>query len=587
MLCLWLGLAVTIIAAPVFAEQPAESSPAEQPAENERSATGTSDPHDPSTPRGAVRSFIDRAREGDYASAASQLDLARIAADRRQFEGPRLARLFKIVLDRRLWVEYAELSDRPEGDLDDGLPPHLESIGTLDGTEVQVLLERTVQEDGSQTWKIASGTVARIPALQRQYGYGALGEWLPAPLVEIQFLELRMWQWIGIVVLVGAAILLGWIATRLLYALLRPLVARTKTKLDDRILGLVFKPTVLILALVAFAVGTIMLRLSAPAYAFLGNLQRGLAVVALTWMAFRAVDVFSALVGERMEEQGRPAAKAAIPLGRRAVKALLIALAVIGLLDNIGFNVTGLIAGLGVGGLAFALAAQKSIENLFGGVTLITDQPIRVGDFCRYGEGKVGTIEEIGLRSTRVRTLDRTLVTVPNSRFSEFELENFAVRERIRLVTTLGLRYETTPDQLRLILAELRKVLIAHPKVNNDPARVRFSGFGAHSLDLEIFAYVETSDFGEFCTIREDLFLRFMDVIEAGGSSFAFPSQTLYLGRDGGLDADRANKAAGQVAAWREAGELPFPHFDEETLAQLDGSGDWPPRGSVSAAGGS
>lgn len=567
-----------------LAQEAADAPPADRPgaaAETGEPTPASSDPNDPATPEGAVRSFIDLSRAGDYRAAAAFLDLSAVPPAERGVEGPRLARLLKIVLDRRLWVHYEKLSSRPEGLLDDGLPPDLESIGALEGTGIEILLQRVEQPDGSRVWKFAPGTVARIPALQEQYGYGPLGEWLPAPLVEFQLLELRLWQWIGLLLLVAGSLLGGWIAVRVLYWILRPIVARTQTQLDDLVLGLVSRPLVMAFALLWFTPGTYLLVLAAPVYTFLGNLEKGLAVVVVTWIAFRVVDVVAALAGERMEQQERRAALAAIPLGRRAAKVVLVAVAVIAVLQNLGFNVTGLIATLGVGGLAVALAAQKSVENLFGGITLIADQPVRVGDFCRFGEGKVGTVEEVGLRSTRVRTLDRTLVTVPNSQFSEFDLENYAMRDRIRLATTLGLRYETTPDQLRHVLAELRKVLITHPKVSNDPARVRFSTFGAYSLDIEVFAYVETTDFAEFCAIREDLFLRFMDVVAASGTGFAFPSQTLYLGRDGGLDAAAGRRAAEQVETWRREGALPFPDFAEETVSSLSGTGDWPPRGSA------
>jgi MscS family membrane protein len=421
--------------------------------------------------------------------------------------------------------------------------------------------------------------VARIPSLYEEHGYGALGEILPEPFMELQFFEVRLWQWIGLVLLVLASYFLAWAAVKILYLIVRPIVARTETELDDRILRIMASPVTLLFALAAFTAGSYLLRFSAPVYQFLGSFERGLALVAITWLAFRCVDVISALLGERMEKEGRRTATAVLPLGRRAVKVFLIALALIGVLQNLGFNVTGLIAGLGVGGLAVALAAQKSLENLFGGVTLITDQPVRVGDFCRFSDGKTGTIEEIGLRSTKVRTLDRTVVTVPNSRFSEIDLENFAVRDRIRLATTLGLRYETTPDQLRHVLVGLRKVLITHPKVSNDPARVRFSGFGASSLDIEIFAFVTTSDFNEFCAIREDIYLRFMDVVAASGTGFAFPSQTLYMGRDDGLDQEGSRRAEEQVQRWRREGKLPFPAFSEEEIAELNGTADYPEKG--------
>ncbi len=536
------------------------------------------DPYDITRPVGAVRTFIDACRAGDYAAAAEQLNLEAIPEARRAEQGPKLARWLKIVLDRKLWIEYERLSNEVAGDVEDGLPENLEKIGALDGDGANILMERIRTADGALVWRFSSSTVARIPSLYEEYGYGALGEMLPASFMELHFLEVRLWQWIGLLLLLLASYFLSWAAVQILYLIAKPIVARTRTELDDRILRIVASPITLLIALAIFTVGSYLLRFSAPVYGFLGNFEKGLALVALTWLAFRFVDVLSALLAERMERDGRRTATAALPLGRRAVKVFLIALALIGVLQNLGFNVTGLIAGLGVGGLAVALAAQKSIENLFGGVTLIADQPVRVGDFCRFSDGKVGTIEEIGLRSTKVRTLDRTLVTVPNSRFSEIDLENFTVRDRIRLATTLGLRYETTPDQLRHVLVGLRKVLIAHPLVSNDPARVRFSGFGSSSLDIEIFAFVTTSDFNEFCAVREDIYLRFMDIVAASGTGFAFPSQTLYMGRDDGLDPEGTRRAEEQVQVWRKEGKFPFPNFSEEEIAELNGTAEYPPK---------
>ena len=213
---------------------------------------------------------------------------------------------------------------------------------------------------------------------------------------------------------------------------------------------------------------------------------------------------------------------------------------------------------------------------------LIADRPVQVGDFCRFGD-KVGTIEDIGLRATRVRTLDRTIVSVPNAEFSSLQLENFTQRDRIWLKAILGLRYETTPDQLRHVLIGLKRVLLAHPMIDPDPARVRFVGFGAYSLDLEVFAYVRTTDWAEFLAVREDVFLRFMDAVDASGSGFAFPSQTLYAGTDGGLDVARARAAEDEVARWRAEGRLHLPDVPEATVAEIDVTLDYPPKGSPSA----
>jgi len=220
------------------------------------------------------------------------------------------------------------------------------------------------------------------------------------------------------------------------------------------------------------------------------------------------------------------------------------------------------------------------VENVFGGITLIVDQPVRVGDFCRFGD-RVGTVEEIGLRSTRVRTLDRTVVAIPNAEFAALHLENFAPRDRIWLHTTLGLRYETTPDQLRHVLVELRALLYAHPRVDPAPARVRLIGFGAYSLDVEVFAYVRTSSFDEFLAVREDLYLRFMDVVAASGTGFAFPSQTLYVASDAGMDHERADAAEARVREWRARGDLCLPEFPPARVAALQASLDYPPNGAA------
>jgi MscS family membrane protein len=544
-------------------------------------APQAADPHDPRVPRGAVRSFIDACRQGDYEEAKRFLDLSPIPEEQRDEQGADLARRLKTVLDRALWIHYELLSDVAEGKLDDGLPPNLDR---LEGEgDLEVLLARVVDENGELVWRFGASTVRRIPILYEQYGYGPLGAVLPSAMFEVRFLEIQLWQWIGLALLALVAWLLARILMAILRRVVRPLLDRTETKIDETLFQVLLPPLRLIAWIFLFTLGSLSLRLSVPAYSFMATLEKALVLVAITWLAVRSVDVLSALVQERLEQTDRKTATAVIPLGRRAVKVALLAFALIAVLQNLGVHVTGLIAGLGVGGLAVALAAQKTVANLFGGVSLITDQPVRVGDFCRYGGDKLGTIEEIGLRSTRVRTLDRTLVTVPNSEFSEIHIENFAVRDQIRLLAMLGLRYETTPDQLRYVLTELRQLLVAHPTVSESPARVRFVGFGAHSLDLEIFAYVLTGDWNEFLKIREDIFLRIMDIIHSAGTGFAFPSQTLYLGRDGGLKEELGRQAERHVHGWREEGTLPFPDLSPETITRLENSADWPPRGSVSA----
>jgi MscS family membrane protein len=544
-------------------------------------AAALADPHDPTVPVGAVRAYIDACRAGEFEKAAERLDLSGLPRDRAA-DGSRLAWQLKIVLDRKLWVRYELLSAEPEGDLEDGLPADLDRLGSVEDTEI--LLRRVADRQGRQVWKFASSTVDRIPELYDRHGYGRLGQYLPAVMFETSYLEVQLWQWIGLLLLIPAALLVAWPVARLLFAVARPIVRRTRTTTDDRVLEAAAEPFRLLVALGLFMGGSLGLALAVPVQMTLGILAKVAVVVLASWFAVRIVDVLADTARENLEAAGKDAVAAVLPLGRRVGKVFLGVVALLLVLQNLGFDVTGLIAGLGIGGLAVALAAQKSVANLFGGVSLVADQPVRVGDFCRLGSGQIGTVEEIGLRSTRVRTLDRTLLSIPNAEFSEMQLENFAPRDRIRLTTMLNLRYETTPDQLRHVLAEIRKLLLGHPKILEDPARIRFVAFGAHSLDLEIFAYVHTTDWNEFLQIREDVFLRIMDIVEASGTGFAFPSQTLYLGRDGGLDEQKTRDAESRVRAWREENKLPFPDFTDEMQAELKGTLEYPPPGSAAAA---
>ncbi|WP_163887257.1 mechanosensitive ion channel family protein [Aliiruegeria sabulilitoris] len=245
----------------------------------------------------------------------------------------------------------------------------------------------------------------------------------------------------------------------------------------------------------------------------------------------------------------------------------------------IGLPVFSILAGLGIGGIAIALAIRPTLENLIGGFILYIDKPIRVGDFCTFSD-QGGTIESIGVRSTQIRALDRTLITVPNAQFADMQLINWARCDMMMITHTLGLRYETDPDQLRHVLAKLREMMHGHPRIDSDTVRVRFAGYGASSLDIAIRVYATTREWNEFHAIREDVFLRVYDVVRQSGTGFAFPSQTLYMARDDGLDADLAEAAKSEVAGWRRNRSLPFPRFSAEKLNRLDGRLHYPGPGS-------
>ncbi len=251
-----------------------------------------------------------------------------------------------------------------------------------------------------------------------------------------------------------------------------------------------------------------------------------------------------------------------IRIGARIVGSLLGVWIVIAVLRDLGADLLPLIAGLGVGGLAVALAAQRTFANFLGGFLLYLNKPVRVGDFCLFGDGKMGTVEEIGLLSTRIRTLERSLLTIPNADFSEYELDNLATRDRRLFKTVLGLRYETSPRQLRYVIAKLRELLENHPKVEPEP-RVRFIELGAYSLDVEINAYLRCQDQSVYLAIREDLLMQIVDLVEEAGTEFAFPSAVEYQAPASEMSAERGKDAEAQVEKWWAEGRLATPDFEE------------------------
>ncbi|MBL0168448.1 MAG: mechanosensitive ion channel [Propionivibrio sp.] len=289
------------------------------------------------------------------------------------------------------------------------------------------------------------------------------------------------------------------------------------------------------------------------------------------WMAWRLAPV----VAEGIIASPRIAPESidahVIRIGARLLGILAgMALLAIGA-DRLGVPVYGVVAGLGVGGLAVALAARPTVENLIGSMSLFADKPIRIGDICKYGDTQ-GTVEAIGLRSSRLRSADRTVTTIPNEAMARMPIVNLTQRDRILLKAVISLRYETTPELLRYVLATLREMLLSHPRVDPEKARARFIGFAASSLDIEVFAYVMTKDWAEFLGIQEDILLRIMALVEECGAAFAFPSQTLYMGRDRGPDDAKSQAAEAVVRKWREEGALPFPDFSPEQAGRIRGS---------------
>ncbi len=569
-------------------------------------------PANTSSPRATLRTFIDNTNvlyhtylkegytlenkdlfDGLADRAVDTLDLSKVPTALARLRGVEIAALLKEVLDRLELPPYETIPDATAmRSLEEaGNPPRWRIPNT------DITIARASEGPHKGDYVFTADTVAkaqeyydRIQHLPYQPGSSvgiysisvhAPGWMIPHTWIfalptwtRTTYLELPLWKWISLLVVLG----LGGIALWAIFRWSTYLRQHSfkKWHWSNLMLPLSFM-------IVTGAQGIFLEEQI--------NLQ-GIAlevVSSLLWLAFFVAAIFAVLaIGNGVAEAviDRPHIKPKgidanmIRITTRTLSFLMTFYIIIAGGQFLGIPLTPLLAGLGVGGFAVALAARPTLENFIGGMTLFADKPVRVGDYCRFGE-TLGTVEEIGFRSTRIRTKGRTIISIPNSKFSELQLENFDRRDHIWLHAVLALRCETTPEQLRYVLTRVREMLVAHPKTEKHlPLRVRFVGFNDYSLDVEVSTYVNTRAWDEFLGVREDVFLRIMDIVEQAGAGFAFPSQITYLTRDQKLDAELVGAAEAEVQQWRNEGRLPFPDMSSQRRQQLKDTLDFPPTGS-------
>ena len=366
-----------------------------------------------------------------------------------------------------------------------------------------------------------------------------------------------LWQLLALLIAVPVAAALGWFILAVLEIPLR-WWARRRGQLDVANWRSVSGPAWLLTGTLLHQVFAVYLHIPLLPRHYYFQITSIALIISATWILWRIVQWSLHRVRYRALARGHAGTGSLMLLGERIVKAMIFVVGVLAVLGNLGFNMSTALAGLGIGGLAIGFGAQKTIENLFGGVSVLGDEVFRVGDVCRFGD-RTGVVEDIGLRSTRIRTEERTLVAIPNGTVATINLENLSRRDKILFKTTLGLRLETKADHVRFVLAEIRRLLYSHPKVETKTVRVRLVDIAGTSLSIELFAYILTRDFNEFAAVREDLLLRIMDVMEDSGGSLALPSQTLYLSRDTGVEKEKAENAVKKIAelARRKTAAIP------------------------------
>ena len=532
-----------------------------------------SDPLGRDTPSGTVFGFLQEAQSGNYSTASQYLQLSNA---RRLTQGEDLATKLKLVMDRAFTGNLRAISNQRDGTPQEGIPLDRQRIGILSAGDREENLDLVHASDpsGAGIWLISSETLSKIPDLYEQLQVHQVETRLPGFLVQHQLAGMPIWQWLAILLAIPFAAALGWLAVKIL-KFPRYLWLRKRKQSLSPVWTAISSPLWLVIGALIHIFCVKYIRLPLLQQHYYQTTIGVVLIVGFNWLLWRILQQLSRRVRERAIYAGRTGTGSVMLLGERILKALILILAIFLILSTLGFNMTTALAGLGIGGIAIAFAAQKTLENLFGGISLLGDEVIHVGDICRFGD-RTGTVEDISLRSTRIRTPERTELSIPNGSLATMNVENLSRRDKILFNTKLGLRYETSPDQLRYLLAQIRRLFYEHPKVETNGARIRFIGYDNGALTLEVFCYVLTRDGAEFLTIQEDLLLRIMDIIQASGTSLAFPTRTVHLGRDPGLDKEKTETVSREVQQWRENRKLPFPDFASSDISEFSNSLPYP-----------
>jgi len=537
------------------------------------SPSAQTDPLGRNSPSGTVLGFLQAEQDGNEKAAADYLQMS---SARRQSQGPELAGKLKVLMDRAFVGRLSRISTTPEGNPDFGVSDQ-QTIGTFSfaDTDVPVVLVRVTDPNSGKIWLFSADTLSKVPELYENVETHQVETKLPQILVRHDLFGMPLWQWLALIAAIPVAVIIGW-AIVLLLAIPRSIYLKYKKR--PALFGYrnISTPLLIFFGAIAHRVISSYFGLPLLPRFYYGRTIGVLVSIGFFWFLFRLITVGMRRGRTHAIGIGRVGTGTLMLLGERLLKALLVTVAILTTLAIFGFNLTTVLAGLGIGGIAIAFAAQTTLANLLGGISVLADEVIRVGDFCIFGT-KMGTVEDISLRSTRIRTLDRSLLSIPNGSLATMNIENFASRDKIQFSPTFGVSYETTADQLRYLLAEMRRMLYEHSKVETGSVRIRLASFDNNALNLEVFSYVLTSDYNEFTAIREDLLFRMMEIVEKSGSRFAFSPRILYLHQDSDLDKEKKSAAEKQVQQWRDQHQMPFPDFTPADKASFRGSIAYPP----------
>jgi MscS family membrane protein len=480
------------------------------------------------TPRGTVLGFMGSARRGNDEAATMYLDST--------LKGQQLADLahqLYIVLDSRLPARLNELSDRPEGALANPLKPDLDVVGTVNSETgpLDIVVERVTRGTSAPMWLFSRATLEAIPAVYREVDRVTVDRHLPGLFRAIRIGGIRLFEWITLLVIIPAIYRLLGLATWLTRPMILLWRRRSGTPQNAPITVPGWLRLVLVGILIRWTVGLIDLPLLERQFWATNVTLIFITAAVLLLVQFNAYGEYR--ISRRFHGASLGEVTALLRFGRRIADLLVIAAGVLVALQFFGFNPTAALAGLGIGGIAIALAAQKTLENVIGGLSLVFDKAVKVGDFLKFGD-TFGTVDSIGLRSTRIRTLDRTILSVPNGQISTAGIETFSARDMFWFHHYVGLAYSTTPVQMRTVIDSIQKMLSDHPAVDRSSSRARFLRFSPSTLDIEVFAYVYAPGWERFLEIQQEFLLTIMEIVERAGTEIALPSQTLFVADSAG-----------------------------------------------------
>ena len=545
------------------AQIPGISSPAAAPASNAQSTPA--DPLSRETPRGTVMGFLRAAQDENYAVAVQYFQPApgrrRVAADEEQ---DLAVQLLAVINQKILASSLDSLSRDSQGRLDDGLPPNQELLtGVREGTgSFSIQLVRTDDEQGGKIWLISHKSLAAIPETYDSLQFSELEKKLPRTLTKNRFLYMPLWQWLAILIALPVAVAIAWLFSLVPRLALRYYRKRGAVMALPPVRLFHIGPGTLLLSAFIHYIFVFLIGASIVYRQYYRRVLWVFLAVGAYWLITRITRDVSARIIGRLTASGRMGERSVVSLMRRVLE--VFAFIIIGLivLSSLGVNVTAALAGLGIGGLAVGLGAQKTFENLLGGISILTDKALQIGDACRIGDQR-GTVEDIGLRSTKLRTEERTVVSIPNGTVAAAVLENFRQRDKILFRQTVRLRYDLAPDHIRYALQELRAALKQNNHVEDATSRVRLLRFVDAGMDVEIYAYILVRDYAEFLALQEEMLLSIADTLERTGAGVAFPSQTTLITKDVGIDPEKERAAKTAIENARKSGsdggQMPSP----------------------------